>query len=58
MYKVEFKFRNEDGELVETYLDNNGDGFTYTDAQDLASTLRYKGNVDVTVRQIGGYYDD
>ena len=49
MYEVIFKFRNEYGELVEDYLDNNGLGFDYSEAQDLAEELRFRGHIDVKV---------
>lgn len=39
-YKVEFEFYNELGEWVETFLDNNGEGFTKEDAIDIARQLR------------------
>lgn len=32
-YEVKFQFRNEYGEWVDDYLNNNGNGFTKEDAE-------------------------
>ena len=44
MYKVTFDFRindfDSDGKWHNDYLDNNGEGFTYEEAEDLAQHLR------------------
>ena len=49
MYELFFKFRDENEEVKETYLDNNGFGFTYSETQDLANELRLRGHLDVKV---------
>lgn len=45
-FRVEFEFRNNDlevsdGKFHNDYLDNNGAGFSYEDACDVARELRY-----------------
>lgn len=45
-FRVEFEFRNNDlevsdGKFHNDYLDNNGAGFSYEDACDVARELHY-----------------
>ena len=50
MYKVTFDFLNAAGDWITTYLDNNGDGFTLEDAENIAYQLKqHKGNRNVNV---------
>ena len=48
-YEVDFRFRNEYGEWVADFLNNNGAGFTKTDALDIARQLFESGCKDVKV---------
>lgn len=48
-YEVNFKFRNEYGVWVEDYLNNNGKGFTKTDAEHIAWQLLESGCKEVKV---------
>lgn len=45
-YKVEFEFMNMDAEITDglwhkDYLDNDGDGFDFEDASDIAMEMHY-----------------
>ena len=42
-YRIEFEFYNEFGELVSTFLDDNGCGFNEEDALSIARQLREQG---------------
>ena len=57
MYRVWFTFRNDLGEDVRAYLDNNGAGFEFSDALDVAEELKAQGNTRVTALLMGGETD-
>ena len=52
MYKVTFDFLNTAGAWIATYLDNNGDGFTLEDAEQIAYQLEHNGNSNVKIEWV------
>ena len=57
MYRVWFTFRNELGEDVRDYLDNNGEGFRNYDAVGIARELQARGHEYVKICRIGSLAD-
>lgn len=51
-YKVDFDFVNDLGEIVHTDLDNNGTGFTLSEALHVRKELMQQGNRNVTIVEI------
>ena len=49
MYKVWFDFVNDDGYVVTAFLDNNGQGFSFKDAEDLAHELKARGHKNIVI---------
>lgn len=49
MYKVWFDFVNDDGYVVKAFLDNNGQGFSFNDAEDLAHELKVRGHKNIII---------
>ena len=56
-YRVYYTFRNELGEDVRTFLDNNSEGFTPDDALDVAKELQMQGRKDVKITRLGSVDD-
>lgn len=52
MYRVSFEFLNELGEWKATDLSNNGKGFTYRAAEEIAGDLRQRGAGSIQHRNI------
>ena len=52
MYKVFFDFVNDNGVLVTDYLDNNGQGFSFKDAEELAREFQMRGYTNVCIELI------
>ncbi len=57
MYKVWFTFRNELGNDVRDYLDNNGKGFSDDEVLDVSRELKARGHMDVRIVMIGNQAD-
>ena len=55
-YRVRFEFRNELGEMVDTYLDGNGEGLCEEDALQLARELSYQGKRNVRLEEMSVTY--
>ncbi len=49
MYKVWFNFVNDNGDVVTDFLDNNGQGFWFKDAEDLAHELKERGYKNIVI---------
>ena len=49
MYKVWFDFVNDNGDVVTAFLDNNGQGFSFKDAEDLAHELKDRGHKNIVI---------
>lgn len=49
MYKVWFDFVNDNGDVVTAFLDNNGQGFSFKDAEDLAHELKVRGHKNIVI---------
>lgn len=49
MYKVWFDFVNDEGDVVTDFLDNNGQGFSFKDAEDLAHELKVRGHENIVI---------
>lgn len=49
MYIVWFDFVNDYGFVVTDFLDNNGQGFSFKDAEDLAHELSLRGHKNIVI---------
>lgn len=52
MYKVWFDFVNDNGDVVTDFLDNNGQGFSFKVAEDLAHELKVRGHKNIVIELI------
>ena len=57
MYRIWFTFRNEFGDRVRDFLDNNGKGYPPLDALYISNELKAQGKTKVKIVRIGSHAD-